>query len=105
MEGVGTIAVVYYKEMRVVIPLARCGSVVRYLSKINGMCRDCYLAFRPDNDLFSFIYGQGNIPYIRGPPVSCFKSDIRSGCLCMIFHDTHFNIGDLPCKSQSRASL
>jgi hypothetical protein len=23
----------------------------------------------------------------------------------MIFHDTHFNIGDLPCKSQSRASL
>ena len=30
---------------------------------------------------------------------------IRSGCLCMIFHDTHFNIGDLPCKSQCRASL
>lgn len=25
--------------------------------------------------------------------------------LCMIFHDTHFNIVNLPCKSQSCASL
>lgn len=24
---------------------------------------------------------------------------------CMNFHDTHFNIGDLPCKSQSCAKL
>lgn len=25
--------------------------------------------------------------------------------VCMNFHDTHFNIGDLPCKSQSCAKL
>ena len=25
--------------------------------------------------------------------------------ICMNFHDTHFNIGDLPCKSQSCAKL
>ena len=25
--------------------------------------------------------------------------------VCMNFHDTHFNIGDLPCKSQNCAKL
>lgn len=32
----------------------------------------------------------------------CFVSAFL---VCMNFHDTYFNIGDLPCKSQSCAKL
>lgn len=53
--------------------------MARYFSKINNrhQDKDCYSVYKPDDNSFSFIYKKGCIHQIRGPPVSCFKLDMK----------------------------
>lgn len=59
------------------------GSVVRCFSKINNGRRDkdCCLAFRPGDDSFSLLHGQGRICRIRSLPVSHLEQNIRKNKL------------------------
>ncbi len=51
--------------------------MVRYFLKINSGRKDCCSVYKPDDDPFSFIYGQADICQVRGPPVSWLEQDIE----------------------------
>lgn len=51
--------------------------MVRYFSKINSGRKDCCSVYKPDDGPFSFIYGQGGIYQVRGPPVSQLEHGIE----------------------------
>ena len=52
--------------------------MVRYFSKINSGRKDCCSVYKPDDGPFSFIYGQGGIYQVRGPPVSQLEHGIET---------------------------